>query len=55
MTKDLQKMEKETISCLEIRQKIGEKRGSGSGIRSRKILDPDSVCTERLDPDPVNI
>ena len=41
--------------------------GSGSGIRirlfaliririrSRQFLDPDPVCPERLDPDPVNI
>ena len=27
--------------------------GSGSGLK--KFMDPDPVCPERLDPDPVNI
>ena len=31
----------------------GEVSGSGSGLK--KFMDPDSVCPERLDPDPVNI
>ena len=33
--------------------KKGMAKSGGSGLE--KIIDPDPVCSERLDPDPVNI
>ena len=57
MCKDRQSMKKVTISYQKIDGKFLKQRclesGSGSGLE--KIMDPDPVCPERLDPDRVNI
>ena len=55
MTKARQKMKKATISYQNSSLNGWKifKTGSGSGLK--KFMDPDPVCPERLDPDPVNI
>ena len=64
MTEDCQKMTQATI-LIENRHKINGKfhdRGVwilglvfGSGLKKNMELDPNPVCPERLNPDPVNI